>query len=710
MGQSTLQRNPEKNSVSNVERWRTSLVAIAIAVFVGAFHFLFLREKVWASAPTDADMRLERWQLFLVDGLFEPLANLVQRSLAPEFLLERWPSFTVAALVWSMAIVVGGGVVRILCPPSLLTRLESVTLSAGLGMAAVSIAVQLLGLAGLLDRTVIVIASAGVIIAGALIRIRHGPQHFRAIEPSTTTWMDRSIVLAGGAGVLGLAFLAASLPTPDYDAHAYHLLGPKEYFQQGSIERLPHNVYTTFPFLTEMFHLLGMVILGDWFAGGLAGQTTLAVFGVLGTASIGMLATRLYGSPAGWWAAGIYSTLPWTYRLMSIPYVEGAMLAYLALGLWALSVRELKPSTSALIAGLCAGAAFGCKYTGLVMVAVPLAVVVLGRNFGRSAISTILVYSLGFALFAGPWLARNWLWTGNPVYPLAYEWFGGEGWSAEKDARFRGAHESRDFQWGTMGAYARDILTRSDWQGSLVFSMAPLAFLAPNRRWTIVLWTFITYMFLVFFFGTHRLDRFFLTIEPLGCVLAGAGFVVFRDWCGRWLGWTLAIVVFAGSIVFCSTSLCGMNQYTLSVREAREVALSQVSESLSLLSRSGLVSDQDTVLFVGLASIYESTFGAIYNTVFDDNVLETLASGADSGLRDPGEIHREFQQRGIDFVFVDWTWIHRYREPGNYGYTDFVEPEVFQSLVHDGVLQAGVLIGGDPRYVLYRVVPQGGGS
>ncbi len=49
----------------------------------------------------------------------------------------------------------------------------------------------------------------------------------------------------------------------------------------GRIEFLPHNVYTAFPFLTEMLLLSTMVLSGDWFAGGISGQLVLAAFGPL---------------------------------------------------------------------------------------------------------------------------------------------------------------------------------------------------------------------------------------------------------------------------------------------------------------------------------------------------------------------------------------------------------------------------------------------
>ena len=46
----------------------------------------------------------------------------------------------------------------------------------------------------------------------------------------------------------------------------------------------------------------------------------------------------------------------------------------------------------------------------------------------------------------------------------------------------------------------------------------------------------------------------------------------------------------------------------------------------------------------------------------------------------------EAASKGISHVLVSWPEIERYRSPGNYGLDDFVQPEVFRSLVAAGVL------------------------
>ena len=81
-------------------------------------------------------------------------------------------------------------------------------------------------------------------------------------------------------------------PPTDFDVREYHLQGPKEWFQQGQITFLPHNVYTSFPFLTEMLSLTGMIFTEDWWRGALVGQIVLSTFQVLSALSVFSIARR----------------------------------------------------------------------------------------------------------------------------------------------------------------------------------------------------------------------------------------------------------------------------------------------------------------------------------------------------------------------------------------------------------------------------------
>ncbi len=232
-----------------------------------------------------------------------------------------------------------------------------------------------------------------------------------------------AVLVACGLFVLAM-LLGSLLPSIDFDVKEYHLGGPKEWFQTGSVHFLSHNVYTSFPFLTEMLLLLGMVLSGDWFWGASAGQMVLASFGVLTGLAVFAAARRWFGEKPAWAALLIHLSTPWTYRISVIAYAEGGLTFYLFAAFFAvlramdsekaelitdasgvcgrLSLRESASSNAGtssrlpshedagedalsrserrpflLLAGLMAGSAMACKYPGLLSVVAPIGAAVV---------------------------------------------------------------------------------------------------------------------------------------------------------------------------------------------------------------------------------------------------------------------------------------------------------------------------------------------
>ena len=79
------------------------------------------------------------------------------------------------------------------------------------------------------------------------------------------------------------------------------------------------------PFGVEMLHLLGMEVLGDWWWGGLVGQLLVALYAPAAAVLIAAAAGRPGSRRAAWFAAIIYLSTPWIYRLAVIAYVEGPL-------------------------------------------------------------------------------------------------------------------------------------------------------------------------------------------------------------------------------------------------------------------------------------------------------------------------------------------------------------------------------------------------
>ncbi len=177
--------------------------------------------------------------------------------------------------------------------------------------------------------------------------------------------------------------LGSMLPSIDFDVLEYHLQGPKEYYQAGRIAFLPHNVYTSMPFGVEMLHLLAMEVMGDWWWGGLAGQLLVALFAPAAAVLIAATALRVGSARAAWFAAIVYLSTPWIYRLAVIAYVEGPLCFYHAALVWAavrgFADRSISRRSIWCLIGLLAGCAMGCKYPALISAVIPLGALSLRR-------------------------------------------------------------------------------------------------------------------------------------------------------------------------------------------------------------------------------------------------------------------------------------------------------------------------------------------
>jgi hypothetical protein len=117
--------------------------------------------------------------------------------------------------------------------------------------------------------------------------------------------------------------------------------------------------------------------------------------------------------------------------------------------------------------------------------------------------------------------------------------------------------------------------------------------------------------------------------------------------------------------------------------------------------------ERGTVLCVGDAAVFDLKPPVLYNTCFDDCVFEQLVRDKSSKetrpenqMRSAKEIRAELASLHIAYVLVNWKEIERYRD--SYGFTDFVEPQVFDQLVKEGILELVPQVVG-PGEMIYRV-------
>ncbi len=673
---------------------RVGLRGLLLMLLLAALELAWLRWFLEEPLPNSGGQRGTIWRgYFLWRALPHVVPGLTLREsflgqAAGELshianLPERLPIVAAAALIVLAALGLGELILAILRLRDKVRPVERLAVDFGIGTTALGVLTLLAGRAGLLDPWIFRIGLGVIALAGLIVS-----RFWRVERPRLDVrWLLPGLIIAP---FLVSMLLGAMLPAIDFDVLEYHLQGPKEYFQAGRIAFLPHNVYASMPFGVEMLHLMGMEVLGDWWWGGLVGQLLVALYAPLAAVLIAA-ATARSGSPRGaWLAAIIYLSTPWIYRIAVIAYVEGPLCFFHAALVWAIvrgsNDAEVRRSPLWCLIGLLAGGAMSCKYTALVSAVIPFGAAALIDATRSRSWKPAAAFVLGWSILMLPWLAKNVVDTGNPVYPLAYKVFGGEPWDRAREAQWSRAHGPKEITASALWNSVVDVAGRSDWQSPLYLAFAPLAFLrSGSRRMALAVAGYAAYLFLTWWLLTHRLDRFWLPMLPPLAILAGLG----ADWSRR-LGWratrgVILAIALVTSFVYCSTALCGLNEWTGNLAFLRRDVPRRLNSPLAAIDAS--LPPGAKVLLVGQAAVFHVGHEILYNTVFNPETVELLAAG-----KSPQAFHQALKDRGITHVYVDWKEINRYRAPGNYGFTDFVTPERFAAWVQAGVLDRPVPI------------------
>jgi hypothetical protein len=216
--------------------------------------------------------------------------------------------------------------------------------------------------------------------------------------------------------MLLLTFFLTLAPELGWDAHVYHLTGPKLYIEMGRIGHPIDLFYLGFPQLGGMQFMLGMLLVGD-------GLTALFHFGygLLALAVVMGLAGQAFGREAALVAGAILLSVTAVLELMMSAYVDVTLLFYTSAAFYAFwRWRDSQKVGWLLLMGLFCGFCAGVKYTA---VAVPIALgMSLLWRLRRQSLSQIVAQGGLLALVTTvttlPWLLKNWLITSNPFYPF----------------------------------------------------------------------------------------------------------------------------------------------------------------------------------------------------------------------------------------------------------------------------------------------------
>lgn len=687
------------------------LIALVTCVVIG-FQVEFYRQPLESTQFTRGDLWLEFMDRVL--GLEAGTSAESAAPSGPEFIPQRFPHILRASALLLLAWIHGRSFARFTLRAIDATALERNVLTMATGLAIQSLSMLLAGLAGWIAPAALAAPLAISLPLNFLSRKSLTAAPPKETQPTLPAGFSAKLSAADLRAVrwvcplvllvvvpVGVCLLwGAITPQTDFDVREYHLQGPKEWFQQGRIFFLEHNVYTSFPFFSEMLCLAGMALAGDWRSGALTGQLVLAVFQLLSAASVFAMARRWLGNVPAWLALLIHLTAPWTLRISLIAYAEGALTFYFTVSVMlALLLRSHGTAGfragPQLLSGFLAGSAMACKYTGLVLVVLPIASfwVWQQRQMRREGLQlrvrAVLVgavfFVIGSSLAVGPWLLRNLYDTGNPVYPLAASIFPTNDWNSPLDIRWKAAHSAPEHSLLLIPRHLLDAALWNTWTSSLLFGLSiPAALLLPKHSREIrSISAFTGWGLFTWWAFTHRIDRFWIPVIPLLSTFGAGLWLLSNRSLYRGLLISICAAATLWNLLFWRLPLVGFNAGLMDLEAARQLVtrsdIARLNEQLP---------EDAKVLMVGEAEVFDAEFSLVYNTVFDDSLFEELAAvhdgqppGSRRALRPAAEFLQNCRREGITHVFVNWSEILRYRLPGSYGYSEFVQPKKFDELV-----------------------------
>jgi Dolichyl-phosphate-mannose-protein mannosyltransferase len=648
--------------------------------------------------------------IFLPDVIF---GYLYDSEVGP-VILDRVPVW-LTSFIWLCGAYAAGSLLLRLLRITEFTFIERIVLALSAGLQTVSLLTLLVGLCGGLSQPLLL---RGLILL--LIIIETYVIWQRNTNISTTIQYQRPhIALCMAFLFLFTCYLcAASIPPVEFDVREYHLQVPKEWFLAGKIDFLPHNVYGNMPLGAEM-HALGCMKLwlgeNAWWYGALAGKIITSLITPLTAVAIWLAACRWFTSQAGIFAALLYLTTPWLAHVSFHGLIDGVLAHYIFMTIYLLMLT--KNPRVILLAGWMAGAALSCKYTALLFLFVPAIVYLslqlwyvlqVSKTYSKPWVSLLLFFAATTAS-CGLWYAKNAVLSGNPVYPLAGSVLGGKTRTVEKIEQWEKAHCVPRTESGAR--YSLDqaiqsiiqVTLTSPWLSWLLWPCLMYGAWSYRQQYEIrVLLLYILFIFIAWWCLTHRIDRFWLVAMPYAAILAGLAYTKLAEQISqRWLCFVLAIPLTFNTLQIVAPITAADSSFW-HVADPRWFFSLQVLRDEKMPSHRALekIADKQGVLLVGDAQPFDLTMPVCYNTCFDSCLLESWTK--DKSIE---EIRLTFQQKQIQFILVDWQELARYRSPGNYGNSNYVQPELLALFGQQGLLERvdSATHEGQLQWEIYRI-------
>ncbi len=228
------------------------------------------------------------------------------------------------------------------------------------------------------------------------------------------------------AGVILVVVLMASVPPVSRDALVQHLAVPRLYLRHGGIYEIPSLDFSYFPMNLDLLYMIPLALGND-----IVPKYIHFLFALATAGLIYFYLKRRINTIYGLLGSLFFLSIPVIVKLSITVYVDLGLIFFstaslLLLFKWLEKGNQLK---YLFLAAVCCGLAAGTKYNGLITFF--LLTLFTPFLYSRSAPQPSFAKAAGYGLFFfgiallvySPWPIRNYLWTGNPLFPLFDSWF-----------------------------------------------------------------------------------------------------------------------------------------------------------------------------------------------------------------------------------------------------------------------------------------------
>jgi hypothetical protein len=567
-------------------------------------------------------------------------------------------------------------------------RLERALLAEGLGLGLFALALLALGVFGLdPDTSVYSLAGAGIGLNAyeLIVRLRGGPPKSSPEAPPLIATIEpfEWACLAATAYAAALHLVGALAPETFYDSLVYHLAVPNQIVQNGGIAPTPQILHANFPQNVEMLYLAGLVLRGE-----IAAKLLHLWLGALACLALYELARTACSRRTALLAVALFSTVPVVGASAWHTGVELGVTFWSLMGAWALvrglfalsnpdQRRELSPRWLVL-SGAFFGFAAGAKYTAVWGAAAAAAGLAWGLSRDGKlerplALRLVAIWSIAALSAFAPWLIKNALFTGNPVYPFFGGWFltPGLGVDVEGFAASARGHfwHGGALSWKTWLLQPWELFTRGrssfSFIGPLFAALAPLALLWRRAAFP---FGFLLALFAVqyaLWASTTSMVRLLIPGLPLFCLYAAHSLTrLGREW-RPWAPW-LAMPLVAWNLAWNAAMLNEMKAPgPVFGYETRLDYLSKpqhgyhypIADAADWISR--LTPADSKVLIAGDSRSYPIGRRAEAASIFDPDPLLARLAVSDS----PESLFLGLREEGFTHLLVGHGEAYRHRGP-----------------------------------------------